>query len=177
MRGLRQWYLVAPVINSIISAGIVGLPARVFALAGTYSLSAYLVSAAAIVLIILCFAEVGSRFNATGGPYLYAHATFGPLIGFQVGWLLWLARVAGFASLANLFVGYLGYFIPDVGDALWRSVVIAGVVSVLAAANIGGVRLTTTVTKLPSRMRVEAFLEGPVRPSLRSARWCQLAGR
>ena len=68
VQGLRRWDLVALVINSIISAGIFGLPARVFALAGTYSLLAYAVSAVAIVLIILCFAEVGSRFKATGGP-------------------------------------------------------------------------------------------------------------
>ena len=91
VRGFRQWDLVALVINSIIGAGI-GLLSRVFALAGTYSGVAFLVSALAIVLVILCFAEVGSRFRATGGPYLYARATFGRVIGFQVGWLLWLGR-------------------------------------------------------------------------------------
>jgi amino acid transporter len=57
---------VALVINSIIGAGIFGLPSRIFALAGTYSLFAYLLSAVAIGLVILCFAEVGSRFSATG---------------------------------------------------------------------------------------------------------------
>ena len=145
VRGIRRWDLVALVINSIIGAGIFGLPARVFALAGTYSLLAYVVSAAAIALVIMCFAEVGSRFKATGGPYLYARSTFGPLIGFQVGWLLWLGRMAASASLANLFVGYLSYFIPAVGDAVWRSAVMAVILSLLAAANIGGVRLTTTV--------------------------------
>ncbi|HEY3013196.1 MAG TPA: amino acid permease [Gemmatimonadales bacterium] len=71
-------------INSIIGAGIFGLPSRVFGLAGTYSLLAYVVSAVAIFLIILCFAEVGSRFSATGGPYLYARLTFGPLMGFRL---------------------------------------------------------------------------------------------
>jgi amino acid transporter len=146
VRGLRRWDLVALVINSIIGAGIFGLPARVFAIAGTYSLLAYVVSAAAIGLIILCFAEVGSRFNATGGPYLYARATFGPLVGFQVGWLLWVGRIAAFASLANLFVAYLAYFIPGIGDALWRSTALAAIVLTLAATNIGGVRLTTAVT-------------------------------
>ena len=102
VRGLRRWDLVALVINLIIGAGIFGLPARVFALAGTYSLLAYAVSAVAIVLIILCFAEVGSRFRATGGPDLYARVAFGPLMGFQVGWLLWLGRIAGLAALCNL---------------------------------------------------------------------------
>ena len=65
--------------------GHLGLPSRAFALAGTYSLLAYMVSAIAIFLVILCFSEVGSRFTATGGSYLYARMTFGALVGFQVG--------------------------------------------------------------------------------------------
>ena len=107
-----------------------------------------MVSAAAMVLVIVCFSEVGSRFKATGGPYLYARATFGPLIGFQVGWLLWLGRIASFASLANLFVGYLGYFVPRAAGAVSRSAVIVAIVSALAAANIGGIRLTASVTNV-----------------------------
>ena len=147
-RGLRRWDLVALVVNSIIGAGIFGLPATVFARAGTYSLLAYVVSAAAIALVIVCFAEVGSRFKATGGPYLYARETFGPLIGFQVGWLLWLGRIAGFAALVNLFVGYLDYFIPGIGHVVWRSAVIAAIIAALAAANVGGVRLSAAVTNI-----------------------------
>ena len=133
-------------INSIIGAGIFGLPSRVFALAGTYSLLAYVVSAVAIVLIILCFAEVGSRFKATGGPYLYARVAFGPLIGFQAGWLMWLSRIAAFAALCNLFIGYLGYFVPAGSGDAWRTVVIVAMISALAIANVVGVRVTATVT-------------------------------
>jgi len=148
VRGLRRWDLVALVINSVIGAGIFGVPSRVFALAGTYSVAAYVAAAVAIVFVILCFAEVGSRFSTTGGPYLYARATFGPLIGFQVGWLLWLGRVAAFASAVNLFVGYVGYVFPAVGGAGWRVAVSACLISVLAGANIRGVRLTAAVTNV-----------------------------
>jgi len=146
VRGLRRWDLVALVINSIIGAGVFGLPSRAFALAGTYSLLAYLISAFAVFLVILCFAEVGSRFNATGGPYLYARTTFGPLIGFQVGWLMWLGRIAAFASLANLFVAYVGYFISAANLNPWRAVAIVIIISALAVANIVGVRVTAAVT-------------------------------
>jgi amino acid transporter len=100
VRGFRKWDLVALVLNSVIGAGIFGLPSLAYALAGTYSLLAYLVSAMAVVLIIICFAEVGSRFKATGGPYLYARVAFGPLIGFEVGWLMWVARISALAALS-----------------------------------------------------------------------------
>jgi len=146
VRGLRKWDLVALVINSVVGAGIFGLPSQVYALAGTYSLAAYAVAALAIGLIVLCFAEVGSRFGATGGPYLYTRVAFGPLIGFQVGWLMWIARLTGFASLINLFVAYLALFVPGAGIGAPRLMIIAVIVATLSIINIVGVRATATVT-------------------------------
>jgi len=146
VRGLRRWDVVALVINSIIGAGIFGLPSRVFALAGTYSLLAYVASAVVIVLIILCMAEVGSRFTATGGPYLYARVAFGPVTGFQVGWLMWISRVAAFAALCNLFIGYLGYFVPAASGEPWRPAAVVGVIAAVSIANMAGVRVTAAVT-------------------------------
>ncbi|HKP14305.1 MAG TPA: amino acid permease, partial [Blastocatellia bacterium] len=77
VRGISRWSLVAVAINGIIGAGIFGLPSKVFALTGAYSLLAFVACALVVVCIILCFAEVGSRFSATGGPYLYAREAFG----------------------------------------------------------------------------------------------------
>jgi amino acid transporter len=34
-----------------------------------------------------CFAEVGSRFRAAGGPYLYAREAFGRFAGIEIAWL------------------------------------------------------------------------------------------
>ncbi|MET0661170.1 MAG: amino acid permease, partial [Steroidobacteraceae bacterium] len=111
VRGIGKWDFVALVLNSIVGAGIFGLPSRAYALAGVHSLLAYVVCAVPVFLIILCFAEVCSRFKDTGGPYLYARATFGPLVGFEIGWLSWIVRLTAFAALCNLFVDYLGYFL------------------------------------------------------------------
>jgi amino acid transporter len=135
-------------LNTIIGAGIFGLPSTVQAHVGTYSVLAWLLCAVPVVLIVLCFAEVGSRFRETGGPYLYARVAFGPLIGFEIGWLMWLARVTAFAALCNLFVGYLGYFIPASSFGPGRVLVIATVVLVLTLANILGVRSAAAVTNL-----------------------------
>ncbi len=109
IRGIRRWDLVAIAINGIIGAGIFGLPSKVFSLIGTYSLIAFVVCAIVVTLIILCFAEVGSRFDETGGPYLYAREAFGPTVGFEIGWLIWLARLTAFAANCNLLVNYLGF--------------------------------------------------------------------
>jgi len=145
-RDLRRWDLVALVVNSVIGAGIFGLPSRVYAIAGSYSLLAYLAAAVAIVLIITCFAEVSSRFKKTGGPYLYARVAFGPLVGFEVGWLMWLARIAALAALGNLGIGYLSYFVPAFGDDVFRGFAITATVLALTLVNLAGVRATAIVT-------------------------------
>src|SRR6478672_8905870 len=140
VRGIRRWDLIALTINGIIGAGIFGLPSYVYSRLGVYSLVAFVACAIVVALIILCFAEVGSRFNETGGPYLYAREAFGPTLGFEVGWLMWLARLTAFAANCNLLVNYLGYFWPGATASASRVVIIIGMVSALTLINIIGIR-------------------------------------
>src|SRR5712671_7443222 len=135
IRGIRKWDLVAVTINGVIGAGIFGLPAKVFALIGPYSLIAFVACALVVTLIVLCFAEVGSRFDETGGPYLYAREAFGPTVAFEVGWLSWLARLTAFAANCNLLVSYLGFFWPGATAPIQRATIITVVVIALAAIN------------------------------------------
>ena len=127
-------------VNSTIGAGIFGLPAKVFALVGPWSLPAFAACAALVAIVILCFAEVASRFERTGGPFLYARTAFGPLAGFVMGWLLWLVRLTSFAALCNLLVSYLHVLWPAAYSGSWRVAVITAVVAGLAAINFAGVR-------------------------------------
>src|SRR5207302_7417315 len=140
LRGIRKWDLVAVAINAVIGAGIFGLPSKVFALIGSYSLIAFVVCALVVTLIVLCFAEVGSRFDETGGPYLYAREAFGSAVAFEVGWLIWLARLTAFAANCNLMISYLTLFWPAANTGVTRALIISGVVIALTALNVLGVR-------------------------------------
>jgi amino acid transporter len=93
-----------------------------------------------VALIVLCFAEVGSRFSDTGGPYLYAREAFGSVAGFEVGWLVWLARLTAFSANCNLLIDYLGYFHPGIGAGWLRAVAITAVVVAITSVNVTGVR-------------------------------------
>src|SRR5262249_5662394 len=115
IRGIYRWDLLAVAINGIVGAGIFGLPSQVYRQTGPYSLLAFAVCALVVSAIVLCFAEVGSRFSESGGPYLYAREAFGPVTGFAIGWLLWLARITAFATICNLLITYLSYFWPRAG--------------------------------------------------------------
>lgn len=140
--------MTAIVINTIIGAGIFGLPAKVFAAIGSYSLIAFVLCAVIIALVVLCYAEVASRFSTTGGPYLYAKEAFGSAVGFEVGWLYWIVRVATFAANCNLLVTYLGVFIPGANEGYMRVLLVSLVVSIIAAVNLIGVRESATMTNV-----------------------------
>ena len=145
LRGIGRFDFIALIINITIGAGILGLPAKLYALIGVWSLLAYVVSATVVTLIILCFAEVSSRFSTTGGPYLYARVAFGPLVGFEVGWLFWLSRMAAFASICNLFVSYAALFRPQLAEGWERASLITGLVIGVAAINYMGVQRSARV--------------------------------
>ena len=145
-RGIRRWDLVAIAVNGIIGAGIFGLPAKVYGLIGSYSLIAFVVCALVVAMIILCFAEVGSRFEETGGPYVYAREAFGPTVAFEIGWLIWLARLTAFAANCNLLISYLGYFAPAATSPIWRAAIIVLVVAALTGVNVLGVRQAAIVS-------------------------------
>ncbi len=140
IRGIKRWDLVAILLNGVIGAGIFGLPSKVQAIVGSYSLLAYLVCAFLILLIIMCFAEVGSRFKETGGPYIYAYKSFGPHIGFGIGWLVWLSRVTAFAALCNLLIDYLSFIYPAATIGITRIIIISLIVLGLTLINLLGVR-------------------------------------
>jgi amino acid transporter len=148
LRAIGRWSLVALVVNSIIGSGVFGLPSVVAALIGAFSPYAVLAAGAGMSVIIGCFAEVASRFQQAGGPYLYARVAFGRLMGIQTAWMLWLGQVAAPAANANLFVIYLGEFFPHAKDPLARAVILTALVGLLTFINIRGVRGGTQVSNL-----------------------------
>jgi APA family basic amino acid/polyamine antiporter len=148
IRGISRWDLTAIAVNTIIGAGIFGLPSKVAALIGSYSLFAFVVCALIIGFIVLCFAEVASRFSTTGGMYLYAKEAFGSVVGFEVGWLYWIVRITTFAANCNLLLAYLGFFTPSANEGITRILIISLVVIVLTTVNFIGVRESAIMTNI-----------------------------
>ena len=148
IRAIRKWDLVLLMINTMIGAGIFGLPSKVFQLSGAYSIVAFIVCALVIFNIILCFAEVGSRFDKTGGPYIYILESFGAFPAFIMGWLLLWSRIISYAALINLLVTYSSYYNPLLSQPIPRIAIILLITIVLTGINYVGVKKTTTVNNL-----------------------------
>jgi amino acid transporter len=146
VRAIGRWSLTALVVNSVIGSGVFGLPSTVAGLIGKFSPLAVLLAGAGMGVIFGCFAEVASRFQQAGGPYLYARAAFGRGMGIQMAWMLLLGQAAAPAANANLFVIYLGEFWPHAKDPLPRALILTGLVGVLAVINVRGVRAGAQVS-------------------------------
>jgi basic amino acid/polyamine antiporter, APA family len=140
VRALGVWGLAASIVNITVGGGIFRLPSAAAAALGPAAPLAYLVCAIAMGLIVLCFAEAGSRVSLTGGLYAYVEVAFGPLVGFLVGVMLWAGIAAATGAVASFFGDALAALVPSLGSAAARNVTIGVVLLAFAALNVAGVR-------------------------------------
>lgn len=137
-RNLGLWGVWMLVVNGLIGAGIFGLPSGAARLAGEYSVLIYAFCALLILPVILCFAELGSYFRGTGGPIRYGKLAFGSFVGFQGGWLYYLARLISFAANTVLLTDSIGYFLPLASEGSGRLISLAITCGALSLINILG---------------------------------------
>ena len=115
-KGLKKeigvWGLTANIVNIMIGAGIFALPALVAGVMGAGSIFTYLFCGILIMLVILCFAEAGSKVNTTGGPYTYIETAFGHYAGFMAGIFALGSNMLASAAVANALVQVLATINP-----------------------------------------------------------------
>lgn len=139
--------LTAGMINYMIGAGIFVLPAVVAARVGSAAPVVYVICAIAMAMILLCFADAGSRVSLSGGTYAYAEIAFGPFVGFVVAMSLWFSTVLASAAVAHVFVDTLSEISPRLGDPVIRNGTLILMYAVLASINIRGVKIGSGVVQ------------------------------
>jgi APA family basic amino acid/polyamine antiporter len=147
-RALGRWDLTAVGVNQVIGAALFLLPAQLAGEIGAWSPVGFIAIGLTSLAIALCFAEVGSRFETTGGPYLFTRTAFGPFVAFEVGWIQWFVRAASQAVALAGTVLALGYYWPALTTGWLRSAFIVALASVMAWINIRGVRQSAIVVNL-----------------------------
>jgi APA family basic amino acid/polyamine antiporter len=140
IRAVGFWGLVAMCINAVVGSGVFLLPTESYKLLGPFSLWAPLIFAIPVFILVLCFAEAASHFSEPGGAYLYARTAFGDFVGFETGWMNWIARLTSLASLSNGFVVSLARLYPPLGEGTARAAIIIGSIAILAAIHYVGVK-------------------------------------
>jgi len=155
VRAIGTWALGANIVNMVVGAGIFVLPGVVAAQIGPAALIAYLVCAAIVGLVFLCYAEAGSRVTRSGGSYAYVEEAFGPFAGFVTSTLLWLGfSVFSDAALAVAMTDAIALGFPILSQGLPRGLFLAALFGFLAAINVAGIKsglrlmIVNTIAKL-----------------------------
>ncbi len=139
-RDLTRTGIAVLAVNGIIGAGIFGLPAEAARLVGSFSPWIFVACGLVMATVMISFAKAASYFDATGGPILYTWTAFGPFVGFQTGWILYIGRATSVAANVNVLAAYLGSLIRGADAGPGRIAVLVLVISFFTALNIVGLK-------------------------------------
>jgi len=152
------WMAGALVVGNMIGSGIFLLPASLGSFGGI-SIVGWLFTSAGATLLALVFARLARRVPGSGGPYVYARAGFGDFAGFLVAWGYWISIWCANAAIAVAMTSYLAYFVPAVAaDRALATGIAIGVVWLLTAVNVSGVRKAGTVQVVTTVLKVLPLL-------------------
>lgn len=159
IRAVGSFALAAAVMNIIVGGGIFRMPAALSGQLGNAAPLALIAGALAIIPVALCFAAIGSRAVATGGPISYLGATFGSFAGFIAGSLMWISNVASSAGVAAAFAVQMANLLPWFGQPLPRVGLLTVLYLLLFALNAFGVKLgARAITTLAALKLTPLFL-------------------
>lgn len=142
------------VLNGVIGAGIFGLPGKLVEQAGMFGPWLIIIFGAFIITVAWTFASIASYFNTTGGPVAYANRAFGPLIGFQTGWLLYIGRVSAIAANINVLFSYAAYLWDGMSGELTRGVLFFIIIGGLTTINVMGVKKTVKALNVITLIKI-----------------------
>ena len=143
VRAVGVFGLAASIVNITIGGGIFRLPSLVAATLHAAAPLAFVICAAVMGVIVVCFAEAGKRVDLTGGPYAWVGEAFGPFPGFLAGVLLWLPGTLAMSAVATILADAFAGLVPVLGGAAGRALFLVALFGVLGAVNLSGVRQGT----------------------------------
>jgi amino acid transporter len=139
-RALGRWDLTALGVNQVIGGAIFLWPAQVAAQIGAWSPIGFVLIGLLSLSVALCFAELSSRFDSTGGPYVFTRAAFGDFVGFEIGWMQWFSRATSQASIMAATGVALGYYWPALTQGAPRAMFLIALTTAFASINVRGIR-------------------------------------
>ena len=141
-------------VGCAIGSGIFMMP-TMLAPYGLLGFGGWLVAGAGSILVALTMARLVKRIPKTGGPYVYVNEGLGTFSGFIIAWTYWVACVSAIAGISIAFVGYLGFFLPQIANsqinALLASLLLIWIIvflNIRSLENSSKFQLISTLLKL-----------------------------
>ncbi len=143
--------LLFSAVGSIIGSGWLFGALAAGQIAGPASVIAWALGAVMIIMIGLCYAELGTTFPVSGGVVRFPHYSFGSFASYTTGWITWVAaastasiEVEAALQYATNYVPWLQHLeggVPVLTGAGFA--VAAGLLAVFSLVNVLGIRWFT----------------------------------
>jgi amino acid transporter len=104
-------------VGSIIGSGWLLGALSASKVAGPAALISWLIGAAAVLLLALVHAELGSMFPVAGGSSRFPHYAFGSLAGLASGWIYYLGAVTVAPAEVEAGLTYAGNYVHNLINA------------------------------------------------------------
>ncbi|REG86349.1 APC family permease [Algoriphagus antarcticus] len=147
-REIGVWGLSANIVNIIVGAGIFVLPAIVAEIMGSSGIFVYLFCGFLIALVMLCFAEAGSKVTRSGGAYAYVETAFGPYTGFLAAVFMVMGSAFSDAAVANALIELIGLAFPVFTNQYIRILLLFLIFGGLCFLNVIGVKQGIGLVKI-----------------------------
>lgn len=157
-REIGVWGLSANIVNIIVGAGIFVLPAIISEIIGAAAIVVYLFCGFLIALVMLCFAEAGSKVTRSGGGYAYVETAFGPFPGFLAAVFLVMGSVFSDAAVANALTELVGLAFPVFKNPFARVAFMVLIFGGLATLNVIGVKQGIGLVKINTVAKLTPIL-------------------
>jgi amino acid transporter len=157
-REIGVWGLSANIVNIIVGAGIFVLPAIIAEIMGAAGITVYLFCGFLIALVMLCFAEAGSKVTRSGGGYAYIETAFGPFPGYLAAVFMVFGSVFSDAAVANALTELIGLAFPAFKNQYIRLVFLFLIFSGLATLNVIGVKQGIGLVKINTVAKLTPIL-------------------
>ena len=106
----RGWSIA---VGCSVGSGIFMMP-TILAPYGMLGFGGWIIAGIGSVFIALTMSKLVRRFPKTGGPYIYVNEGLGSFAGFVIAWTYWISCISAIGGISIAFVGYLGFFIPQI---------------------------------------------------------------
>jgi basic amino acid/polyamine antiporter, APA family len=130
--------------NGIVGASIFALPAVLLTDWGSFSPFLFLIVGLGALLVIIPFARSAAMFPESGGPATYG-LVYGRFAAFELGWIFYVARIAGFGANTNVLVDYVARWWSGVAEGFGRATFIIALWAAFAAINMLGIKRAVRV--------------------------------
>lgn len=104
--------LLFTAVGSIIGSGWLFGALSAAQIAGPASILAWGIGGVMIILIGLCYAELGTMFPVSGGVVRFPHYAFGSFASYTLGWITWLAVASTTSIEVEAALQYATNYIP-----------------------------------------------------------------